>query len=66
MARRRSPAVLHGSLDARLVSTTTVGFKVIKLCTNLIFHLLMLTISVTTNENHAYNQSPSTTPITLK
>ena len=28
MARRRFPAVLHGSLDARLVSTVAVGFKV--------------------------------------
>ena len=51
MAQRRFPAVLRGSLDAH---------------TNLIFHQLMLTISVTANENHAYNQSPSTTPITLK
>ena len=28
MARRCFPAVLHGSLDARLVSTAAVGFKV--------------------------------------
>ena len=28
MARHRFPAVLHGSLDARLVSTASVGFKV--------------------------------------
>ena len=28
MARRRFPAVLHGSLDARLISTAAVGFKV--------------------------------------
>ena len=41
------------------------GFKV-SFALNLIFHLLMLTISVTANENHGYNQSPSTTPITLK
>ena len=65
MARRRFPTIHHDSLDARLVSTAAVGFKV-KLFTNLIFHLLMLTISVTANENHAHSQSPSTTPITLK
>ena len=64
MVRHHFPAALHGSLDARLVSTASVGFKVSFALTY--FHLLMLTISVITNKNHAYNQSPSTTPITLK